>query len=44
MINNIETKDKVFTIFEYVGLVNAGLKNFSAKIIGEVSEAKIAIR
>jgi len=34
-------EDKIFTISEYIDLVNRGLKEFSAKIIGEVSEISI---
>ncbi len=34
-------EDKIFTISEYIGLVNQGLKKFSAKIIGEVSEVNV---
>ena len=34
-------KDKIFTISEYIDLVNQGLKEFSAKIIGEVSEVNV---
>lgn len=33
-------EDKILSVSEYVDLLNRGLKSFSAKIIGEVGEAK----
>ena len=32
--------EKIFSVSEYIDLVNRGLKEFAAKIIGEVSEVK----
>ena len=37
----VKKEGKIFTISEYIGFVNDGLKNFNAKIIGEISEAKM---
>ena len=34
-------EDKIFTISEYINLINQGLKEFSAKIIGEVGEVNV---
>lgn len=34
-------EDKILSISEYINLLNGGLKGFSAKIIGEVGEAKL---
>lgn len=36
-----QKSEKIFSVSEYIELVNRGLKEFGAKIIGEVSEVKI---
>ncbi len=38
---NILSGEIVFTVSEYIGILNEGLKVFRAKIIGEASEVKI---
>ncbi len=42
MVNNLEENnlrdEKIFSVSEYVRIVNQGLKNFRSKIIGEISE------
>lgn len=38
---NALDSEKVFTVSEYIGIVNEGLKIFKAKIIGEVGEVKV---
>jgi exodeoxyribonuclease VII large subunit len=35
---NNQTNEKIFSVSEYIGLLNEGFKNYKAKIIGEVSE------
>ena len=37
---NQQKNEKIFSVSEYIGLVNRGLREFAAKIIGEVSEVK----
>jgi len=37
---NQQKTEKIFSVSEYIDLVNRGLREFSAKIIGEVSEVK----
>ena len=37
---NQQKTEKIFSVSEYIELVNRGLKEFAAKIIGEVSEVK----
>ena len=39
---NNNTDERIFSVSEYITLLNIGLKKFKAKIIGEVSERKIA--
>src|SRR3989338_4150082 len=39
---NNGVSDRVFSVSEYIALLNIGLKKSKAKIIGEVSERKIA--
>ena len=39
---NHNTDERIFSVSEYITLLNIGLKKFKAKIIGEVSERKIA--
>ena len=34
-------KDKIFSVSEFIGLLNIGLKSSRAKIVGEVGEAKV---
>lgn len=36
----LEMEDKIFSISEYIEVLNSGLKGYRAKIIGEVSEIK----
>lgn len=41
LIKNNQNNRKIFSVSEYIDLVNRGLKEFAAKIIGEVGEANI---
>ncbi|MBU0547077.1 MAG: exodeoxyribonuclease VII large subunit [Patescibacteria group bacterium] len=41
LIMNMENNKKIFSVSEFIKLLNIGLKRSQAKIIGEVSEAKI---
>lgn len=36
-----EEKEKILSISEYIDFLNSGLKEYRAKIIGEISEAKV---
>ncbi len=36
--SNIKAGEKIFSVSEYINLINEGLKQFAAKIIGEISE------
>lgn len=41
LIKNTERDERIFSVSEFIELLNIGLKRSQAKIVGEVSEAKI---
>jgi len=41
LIENMDSGERIFSVSEFIELLNIGLKRSQAKIVGEVSEAKI---